>query len=41
MSAVVTRNETESFHVKTANFQKNSHLTLLDFAETSSKRVFW
>ena len=30
-----------SFHVKTANFQKNSHLTLSDFAETSSKWVFW
>ena len=29
-----------SFHVKTANFQKNSHLTLSDFAETSSKWVF-
>ena len=30
-----------SFHVKTANFQKNSHLTLSDFAEISSKWVFW
>ena len=29
-----------SFHVKTANFQKNSDLTLSDFAETSSKWVF-
>ena len=29
-----------SFHVKTANFQKNSHLNLSDFAKTSSKWVF-
>ena len=34
------RNRRGSFHVKTANFQKNSYLTLSDFAETSSKWGF-